>query len=90
MRVMKVCMREMWYGKSCKWSELWSGGMGEKKYIERMGSEDFVKEKVYVSGGVGPSHRGRPPGRWRDRVKEYMLERGATGGGGLDQARREC
>ncbi len=24
------------------------------------------------------SRRGRPPGRWRDRVKEYMCERGAT------------
>ncbi len=57
-------------------------------HIERMGSEEFVR-KVYVSGGVGPSSRGRPPGRWRDRVKEYMCERGATRGGGLDQARRE-
>ncbi len=64
--------------------------MDEKKYIERMGSDNFVKEKMYVSGGVGPSSRGRPLGRWRDRVKEYMLERGAAGGGGLDQARREC
>ena len=25
-----------------------------------------------------------------DRVKEYMCERGATRGGGLQQARREC
>ncbi len=24
----------------------------------------------------GHSRRGRPPGRWRDRVKEYMCERG--------------
>ncbi len=59
-------------------------------HIERMGSEEFVK-KVYMSESVGPSSRGRPPGRWKDRVKEYMCERGATrGGGGLDQARREC
>ena len=50
-----------------------------------MGSEEFVK-KVYTSKSVGPNSRGRPPGRWRDRVKEYMCERG----GGLDQARREC
>ncbi len=58
--------------------------------IERMGSEEFVR-KVHVSGGVGPSNRGRPPGRQRDRVKEYMGGRGATRGGeGLDQARREC
>ncbi len=39
-----------------------------------MGSEEFVK-KVYVSGGVGPNSRGRSPGGWRDRVKEYMCER---------------
>ncbi len=38
----------------------------------------------------GHSRRGRPLGRWRDRVKEYMCDRGATRGGGLDQARREC
>ncbi len=42
-------------------------------HIERMGSEEFVK-KVYMSELVGPSSRGRPPGRWRDRVKEYMCE----------------
>ncbi len=34
------------------------------------------------------SRRGRPLGRWRDRVTEYMCERGASRG--LDQARREC
>ncbi len=28
----------------------------------------------------GHSRRGRPLGRWRDRVKEYMCERGATRG----------
>ncbi len=52
-------------------------------YNERMGSEEFVK-KVYVSESVGPNSRGRPLGKWRDIVKEYMCERG------LDQARREC
>ncbi len=69
--------------------------MGEKKYIEmvwtfeRMGSEEFVK-KVYMSESVGPNSRGRPPGRWRDRVKEYRCERGATRGGRLNQAKRKC
>ncbi len=58
-------------------------------HIERMGSEKFVK-KVYMSESVGPNSRGRSPGRWRDRVREYMCERGATRVGGLDQARREC
>ncbi len=51
-------------------------------HIERMGSKAYVRESV------GPSSRGRSPARWRDRVKEYMCERGATRGGGLDQARR--
>ncbi len=58
-------------------------------HIERMGSEEFVK-KVHMSERVGPNSRGRPPGRWRDRVKEYMCERGAARRGGLDQAKREC
>ena len=58
-------------------------------HIERMGSEEFVK-RVYVSESVGPNSRGRPPGRWKDKVKEYMCERGATRGVGLDQAKREC
>ncbi len=58
-------------------------------HIERMGSEGFVK-KVHMSESVDPNSRGRPLGWWRDRVKEYMCERGATRGGGLDQARREC
>ncbi len=49
-------------------------------HIERIGSEEFVK-KVYMIESVG---------RWRNRVKEYMCERGATRGGELDQARREC
>ncbi len=48
-------------------------------HIERMGSEKFGK-KVYMSESVGPNSIGRPPGRWRDRVKEYMCERGATRG----------
>ncbi len=59
------------------------------EYIERMESEEFVM-KVYMSESVSPNSRGRPPVRWRDRVKEYMCERGATRGGRLEQARREC
>ncbi len=52
-------------------------------HIERMGSEEFV-QKVYMSETVDPNSRGRPPRRWRDRVKEYMCGRGATRGGELD------
>ncbi len=58
-------------------------------HIERMGSEEFVK-KVYMSESVDPNSRGRSPMRWRNSVKEYMCERGATRRGGLDQVRREC
>ncbi len=58
-------------------------------HVERMGSEEFVR-KVYIGESVGPNSRGRPTVRWRDRVKEYMCERGATKRGGLDQARRDC
>ncbi len=36
---------------------------------------------MHMSEGVGPNSRRRPLGRWRDRVKEYMCERGATRGG---------
>ncbi len=49
------------------------------RHIERMESEEFVK-KVYMSESVGPNSRGRPLGRWRERVKEYMCERGSTRG----------
>ncbi len=47
-------------------------------------------KKVYVSEILGPSSKGRPLGRQRDRVKEYMCERGTTRRGGFEQARREC
>ncbi len=49
-----------------------------------------MKKNVYVCEGGGPSSRGRPPVRWRDRVKEYMSARGASRGEGLNQTRREC
>ena len=58
-------------------------------HMERMKSEEFVK-KVYVSDLEGSNQRGRPLGRWRDRVKEYMCERGDSRGGGLERARRDC
>ncbi len=39
--------------------------------IERMENEEFVK-KVYRSSVEGPYRRGRPLGRWDDKVKEYV------------------
>ncbi len=41
-------------------------------HVERMGSEEFLK--VYESELKGPNRRGRPPGRCKDRVEEYLGE----------------
>ncbi len=57
-------------------------------HIERMENEEFVK-KVYWSSVEGHNRRGRPLGRWADKVKEYMSDRGVRGKG-LEWARREC
>ncbi len=56
-------------------------------HIERMGNEELVK-KVYLSSVKGTNRRGRLLGRWEDRVREYVSERG-VGGNGLEWARRE-
>ncbi len=48
-------------------------------HIERMENEEFVK--MYRSSVEGPNRRGRPLGRWEDKVKEYVSERGARGNG---------
>ncbi len=45
---------------------------------------------MFESGLKGPSRRGRPPGRWKDRVEEYLGERVTNGWEGLKQARNEC
>ncbi len=44
---------------------------------------------MYLSSVEGPDRRGRPLGRWEDRVMEYVSERGVRGNG-LEWARREC
>ncbi len=44
-------------------------------------------KKVYVSETVSANSRGRLLRRRKDREREYMCERGATTGGGLEQAR---
>ncbi len=51
-------------GNTLKWSGC----------VERMGSEEFVK--VYDSELEGPNNRGRPLGRWKDRMQEYLGDRG--------------
>ncbi len=47
----------------------------KKKNIERITNEEFVK-RVYLRSAEGMNRRGRPLGRWKDRVKEYVSERG--------------
>ncbi len=38
----------------------------------------------------GGNVRGRPPVKWRDRVQEYVRERGEGSLRNLEQARKEC
>ncbi len=54
-------------------------------HIERIENEEFVKN-VYLSTVEDPNMRGRALGRWEDRVKKYMSERGVRGNG-LQRAR---
>ncbi len=55
---------------------------------KKEGRKEFVK--VYESKLEGPNRRGRPLGRWKDRVEEYLGERGINGREMLEEARREC
>ncbi len=41
-------------------------------------------------GSIGGNVRGRPPVKWRDRVQEYVRERGEGSLRNLEQARRVC
>ncbi len=43
--------------------------------MEKIKSEEIVKE-VYVSESEGSNMRGRPLGKWRDKIKEYKCEGG--------------
>ncbi len=42
---------------------------------------------MYKSEFEGPNRIGRPCGRWKDRVEEYLGERGRNGRGELEPAR---
>ncbi len=46
--------------------------------------------RTRVSKSVGPNSRGRPLGRWKNRVKSTCVREVLPEGGRLDQARREC
>ncbi len=47
-------------------------------------------KKVYLSEIGGLRRRGRPLGGWKDRVKEYRSETGATRGGGMEKVKSLC
>ncbi len=49
-----------------------------------------MTRRVYVSEIEGGNARGRPPPKWRDRVQEYVRERGERYLRNIEQARREC
>ncbi len=49
-----------------------------------------MTKRVYVSEIDGGNVRGRPPVKWRDRVQEYVWERGKGSLRSLEQARGEC
>ncbi len=40
-------------------------------HIERTGHDEFVK-MLYQSSVEGTNRKGRPLGRWEDRVREYV------------------
>ncbi len=57
--------------------------------MERM-EESKITRRVYVSEIKGGNGRGRPPVKWRDRLQEYVRERGEISLINFEHARREC
>ncbi len=58
-------------------------------HMERM-EEGKMARRVYVSEIEGGNVTGRPTVVWRDRVQEYVRERGEGSFRNLEWARREC
>ncbi len=58
-------------------------------HMERL-EESKMTRRVYVNEMEGGNVRGRPPVKWRDRLQEYVRERGGGSLRNLEQARREC
>ncbi len=55
-------------------------------HMERV-EESKMTRRVYVSEIEGGNIRGRPPVKWRDRVQEYVRERGEGSLRNLQQVR---
>ncbi len=58
-------------------------------YMERM-EENKMTRRVYMSEIEGGNVREQPSVKWRDRVQEYVRERGEGSLRNSEQARREC
>ncbi len=57
--------------------------------MEQM-EESKMTRRVYVSEIEDGNDIGRPPVKWRDRMQEYIRERGEGPLRNLEQARGEC
>ncbi len=52
--------------------------------------EGKMTGRVYMCEIQGENVRGRPPVKWRDRVQEYVRDRGEGALRNLEQAKRVC
>ncbi len=62
-------------------------GCGVVEWVKGWKMRNWLR--LYRSSVDGLNRRGRPLGRWKDKVKEYVSEKGVRGNG-LEWARREC
>ncbi len=74
---------------------VWSGEEVKRQTLKWFGHVERMEEsKMTGRGGVreieGGNVRGRPPVKWRNRVQEYVRERGERSLRNTEQARREC
>ncbi len=76
-------------GKKCGVVEVKRQTLKWFGHMERM-EEGKMTRRVYMSETEGGTVRGRPPVKLRDRVQEYVKERGERSLRNLEQARREC
>ncbi len=58
-------------------------------HMKRMGKSKMTR-RVYVSEIEGGNVRGRPTEKWRDRMQEYITEKGEGSLINLEEARGEC
>ncbi len=87
LRCMAVSSRVL-FGEEDHLENVMMGFSGRGVLEHRMRSRELVK--MYDSEFEGPNRRGRPLERWKNRVKEYLGEKGVSGRGALEQTRREC